>query len=199
VAIDFGARKGYSGTAVLSRVPPLSVSRGIGVPEFDDEGRAVVVEYADFVLHNIYFPNGGASPERLRFKMAYYDAFLARVDAWHAAGRAVIVVGDVNTAHREMDLARPKENAKVSGFLPEERAWVDQLVEHGMVDTFRTLHPDAVEYSWWDMKTRARERNAGWRIDYVFVSAPLLPRVQEAFVLGDVQGSDHCPVGVRLG
>ena len=192
-------RKGYSGVGVYAKRPPLDVRRGFGVAEFDDEGRTLVLNYGDFVLLGVYFPNGKSSAARLDYKMRFYDAFLSYVDGLRAQGREVIFCGDVNTAHTEIDLARPKENEQISGFLPIEREWLDRVTAHGFVDTFRHLHPGQRDhYSYWDMISRARERNVGWRIDYFFVSEGLMERVADAFILPDVMGSDHCPVGIDL-
>ncbi|MCR4440030.1 MAG: exodeoxyribonuclease III [bacterium] len=193
-----GEKPGYSGVALLSKKAPLRVQAGFGVERFDKEGRTQVADYGDFVLYNVYFPNGKASAERLRYKMDFYEAFLAHVQDLLSAGRKVVVGGDVNTAHKEIDLARPKENEKVSGFLPEERAWVDRFLAAGFVDTFRLFTSEGGHYSWWDYKSRARERNVGWRIDYFFVSRNLVGQVRSAFILPEVMGSDHCPVGVEL-
>ncbi|MCX5872517.1 MAG: exodeoxyribonuclease III, partial [Deltaproteobacteria bacterium] len=146
----------------------------------------------------VYFPNGKMGPDRLKFKLDFYEAFLDYVEKLREKKRRIIFVGDVNTAHREIDLARPKENSKVSGFLPIEREWIDKAVAKGYLDTFRKLNGDLVQYSWWDMKSGARSRNIGWRIDYVFVSPDLEQYVKRAFILTAVQGSDHCPVGIEL-
>lgn len=191
-------RKGYSGVAVYSKQEPRIVELSMGIKSFDDEGRFIRMDFGDFVLFNVYFPNGKSGPERLRFKMDFYDAFLEQIEELRKKQNRLIFVGDVNTAHNEIDLARPKENSKVSGFLPIEREWIDKAVACGYVDTFRHFHPDAVKYSWWDLKSRARERNVGWRIDYVFVSSEMLDSVKNAFILDEVIGSDHCPVGVEL-
>jgi len=192
-------RPGYSGVASFSRDPVAYAQAGIGIERFDAEGRVVRVDVGDLSIYNVYFPNGKASPERLAYKFDFYDAFLAHVDAEVAAGRNVIFCGDVNTAHQAIDLARPKENAKFSGFLPEERAQLDRWVEHGWVDAFPALHGPVPEaYTWWDQKTKARERNVGWRIDYFFVHASLMPRVKGAGILADVTGSDHCPIWLEL-
>jgi exodeoxyribonuclease-3 len=191
-------KKGYSGVALYTRQQPRQVNPGFGVERFDIEGRTLVADYGDFLLYNIYFPNGKASPERLQYKMDFYEAFLIETDRQVAAGRHVIVCGDVNTAHKAIDLARPKENEKFSGFLPIERAWMDKLFAHGYVDTFRIFNQQAEQYSWWDMKSGARARNIGWRIDYFYVSAGLKDRLRNAFILPEVMGSDHCPVGLEL-
>ncbi|MEW6553938.1 MAG: exodeoxyribonuclease III [Actinomycetota bacterium] len=191
-------RKGYSGVGLYSKPPPLEVRSGFGIPRFDGEGRALMADYGAFVLFNIYFPNGKQSRERLRYKLDFYNAFLGYADALRAKGKRVVACGDFNTAHKEIDLARPRENSKVSGFLPEERAWMDELVEHGYVDTFRMFNQEPGHYTWWDLKTRARERNIGWRIDYFFVSEDLREEVKASYMLEDVMGSDHCPLCIEL-
>ena len=193
------AKKGYSGTGILTRVAPRRVRFGLGIEAFDQEGRTIIAEYESFTLINCYFPNGSRDHSRVPFKMAFYDAFLALIERLRAEGHAVVFCGDVNTAHKEIDLAHPKANEKTTGFLPEERAWMDALVAAGYVDTFRHFHPElAAQYTWWSVPMRARERNVGWRIDYFFVARDVLERVEEAFILPEVQGSDHCPVGMRL-
>ena len=191
-------RKGYSGVALYTKTEPGSVSYELGMEKFDREGRVIEADYGDFMLLNVYFPNGKASPERLRYKMDFYSHFLAHVDALRENGRNVVICGDVNTAHRKIDLARPGPNSKVSGFLPVEREWIDELLSHGFADTFRMFDEGPGNYSWWDYKSRARERNVGWRIDYFFVDMELSKRVSSAFILSDVTGSDHCPVGIEM-
>ncbi len=194
-----GERKGYSGTALFTKHQPLSITTGIGDrPEFDNEGRIICAEFESFVVYGIYFPNGGSGPERLQFKMDFYDAFLAHAEAWRAKGKEVIICGDVNTAHKEIDLARPKQNVGTSGFMPIERAWVDKLVDTGYYDTLRLFKEEGELYSYWDQRFRARDRNVGWRIDYFFVSEGLKDKVKDAFIQSDVLGSDHCPVGILL-
>lgn len=192
-------RKGYSGTALFARKEPLSVSFGLGDDRFDHEGRTIRADFNDFILYNIYFPNGGQGPDRLEFKLAFYDCFLEKVAADIEEGRHVIVCGDVNTAHREIDLTNPAANSKISGFLPEERAYMDTFAEKGLVDTFRLLYPDTTgKYSWWSYKTFARDRNVGWRIDYFFTDETLAERVSDAGMLTDIMGSDHCPIFLEL-
>ena len=194
-----GARKGRDGVALFSRVRPSTVEYTLGIDGLDDENRAIVADFGDFLLFNVYFPNGKASRERLDYKLRFYDLFLGRISLLRSQGKKIVICGDINTAHKEIDLARPKANEKVSGFLPEERAWMDKLVQSGFVDSFRIFHPDdGGNYSWWDLKSRARERNVGWRIDYFFVSEELQDRIQSAFILKDVAGADHCPVGIVL-
>ncbi|OGX35108.1 MAG: exodeoxyribonuclease III [Omnitrophica WOR_2 bacterium RIFCSPHIGHO2_02_FULL_52_10] len=191
-------KKGYSGTAIFTKSKPKSVEEGLGVKKFDTEGRTLVADYGPFILFNIYFPNGSAGNVRVPFKMEFYDAFLKKANTLKASGKKVILCGDVNTAHAEIDLARPKQNENNTGFLPEERAWVTKFIENDYVDTFRHFHKDGGHYTWWDYKTGARARNIGWRIDYFFVSENLLPKVKKAFILDKVTGSDHCPVGIEL-
>jgi exodeoxyribonuclease III len=191
-------KKGYSGVMLLSKKKPLSVSKGLGIEKFDAEGRTLIADYGDFVLFNVYFPNGKMSKERLDFKMGFYDAFLEQTDRLRSEGRNIVFCGDVNTAHMEIDLARPKENSKISGFLPEERAWMDKVVEHGYVDTFRAFDKEPGQYTWWDLKSGARARNVGWRIDYFFVNKDLMPKVKSSYISKEVMGSDHCPIGLEL-
>ncbi len=191
-------KKGYSGTALYTKQKPLSVEYGIGKSEFDSEGRVILADYGPFVLFNIYFPNGSSGNKRVPYKMAFYAQFQKKAEALRKQGKHIIICGDVNTAHEEIDLARPKENQKNTGFLPEERAWVTSFLKMGYVDTFRHLVKGPGHYSWWDYKTSARARDIGWRIDYFFIDEGLLPRLKKAFILKSVQGSDHCPVGVEL-
>ena len=191
-------RKGYSGVALYSKVQPKEVRYGFGINRFDHEGRILIAFFDDFVLFNIYFPNGNSSDERLQYKMDFYEAFLEYTQELRKEGYSVIVCGDLNTAHKAIDIARPKQNEKRSGFLPVEREWIDKFLSHGFVDTFRLFNENEGNYTWWDLKTRARDRNVGWRLDYFFVSADLKQSVKEAFILSEVTGSDHCPIGLGL-
>ena len=191
-------RRGYSGVALWSRLKPRRVRVGLGIEKFDAEGRTLIADYEDFRLYNIYFPNGGASPERLSFKLEFYDALLDHLRRTKRRQPNIIICGDVNTAHREIDLARPRENATVSGFLPEERAWIDRLLDAGFLDTFRLFDDSPDRYTWWDYKTRARERNVGWRIDYFFATKSLQPRLKNCTLHPETPGSDHCPVALTL-
>ena len=191
-------RKGYSGTATYTKVNPVKVVNGIGIKKFDSEGRFLVTDFTDFILFNIYFPNGKAKEERLQYKMDFYEAFLKHLKKLLKQDKKIVICGDVNTAHKEIDLARPKPNEKISGFLPQEREWIDKLLEAGFIDTFRKFNQKPEQYTWWDMMTRARERNVGWRIDYFFISENLRDNLKNAFILPDVMGSDHCPVGIEL-
>ncbi len=193
-------KKGYGGVATFTREKPLRVEKdfsSLGI-QFDVEGRVILTEYPGFVLLNIYFPNGKKDESRLKYKMDFYDRFLDFVDSLRKKQDRIVICGDFNTAHKEIDLARPKENEKVSGFLPMERAWMDKFVSHDYVDTFRQFNRQPGQYSWWDLKSRARERNVGWRIDYFFVTQELALLVTNAFIMSEVVGSDHCPVGITL-
>lgn len=191
-------KKGYSGVAIYTKVKPLSVEFGMGKADLDQEGRMIQVEYKDFYLLNIYFPNGGGGPERLDYKLRFYDAFLDHINKLKKK-KPVIFCGDINTAHEEIDLARPKENEENTGFLPEERAWMDELVAAGFTDIFRHFYPTKTAvYTYWDMKTAARERNVGWRIDYFFTTSNILKNVKEIKTHSNVLGSDHCPIELVL-
>ncbi|AKB75179.1 Exodeoxyribonuclease III [Methanosarcina lacustris Z-7289] len=191
-------RSGYSGVGTFLKEKPLKVETGMGIEEFDREGRFLRIDYNNFTLMNIYFPNGKASQERLEYKIAFYDAFLDYANALKAEGKKLVICGDVNTAHRDIDLAHPRENETISGFLPEERAWMDKFLAAGYLDTFRMFNREGGNYSWWSMRTRARERNVGWRLDYFFVSENLRENVKAAPIYPEVIGSDHCPVGLEL-
>lgn len=190
-------KKGYSGVAIYSKETPIKVS-GLGIKKFDDEGRTLVAEYKDFYFITCYFPNGGGGPERLKYKLDFYDAFLMYIEKLKKK-KPVIFCGDVNTAHNEIDLARPKENQENTGFLPIERAWMDKLVSKGWIDAFRHLNPEKKDiYTYWDQKTRARDRNVGWRIDYFFVSEDLKNKIVDFKTLADYYGSDHCPILLEI-
>jgi exodeoxyribonuclease-3 len=195
---NYPEKKGYGGVATFTKTEPVNVKYAFNDVSLDLEGRVIVTEYTDFLLMNIYFPNGKMGPDRLKYKMDFYDAFLEYADWLKSKGSKLIICGDVNTAHKEIDIARPKDNERVSGFLPEERAWIDKFISHGYVDTFRHFNKEPGQYTWWDLKTRARERNVGWRIDYFFVTENLMPAVSSAFILPEVTGSDHCPIGILL-
>lgn len=191
-------RKGYSGVGLFSKIEPVKVQEGMSVHTHDQEGRLLVAYYEDFALLNVYFPNGGGGPERLKYKLEFYDHFLKFIEKLRKETN-VIFCGDVNTAHFPIDLARPKENEKNTGFLPIERAWLDKLVDKGWVDTFRHFNPDKKDaYTYWDQKTFARARNVGWRIDYFFVNEEFLPHVKKVFIHKDILGSDHCPIELDI-
>lgn len=191
-------KKGYSGVALYVREEPVSVTEGLGIAHFDSEGRVLQADYGDFVLMNIYYPNGKASPERLAYKMSFYNAFLEYANKLRKKKKKLIVCGDYNTAHKEIDLARPKANQKISGFLPEERAWMDKFVEAGYSDTFRLFNEKPENYTWWDVISGARARNVGWRIDYFFTSNDLEKSLAGATIESHVMGSDHCPVTLTI-
>jgi exodeoxyribonuclease-3 len=191
-------KKGYSGVAIYSKTEPESIKKGFGIEKFDSEGRILIAVYPEFTLLNIYYPNGKARQERLQYKMEFYDAFLKYVDKLKKKGINIIICGDVNTAHKEIDIARPKENEKISGCLPEEREWIDKFLSHGYLDTFRMFNQEPDNYTWWDQVTRARDRNVGWRIDYFYISENLKKKIKNAFIMPDVMGSDHCPIGIEI-
>ena len=193
-----GEKKGYSGVATFTKTEPKKIEVGFGVKKYDCEGRILINYFSDFTLFNIYFPNGQRDSERLNYKLGFYDEFLKFADKSKDKGEKIIICGDVNTAHKEIDLARPKENVDTSGFLPIERKWMDKLIEHGYIDTFRHFIKDNGHYTYWDQITRARERNVGWRIDYFFISPNLLKNLKKAFIMSEVMGSDHCPLGIEL-
>ncbi|MCM2281191.1 MAG: exodeoxyribonuclease III [Bdellovibrionaceae bacterium] len=193
------SRKGYSGVATFLTGEALSVEHGIGKPEYDSEGRFVITRHPDFTLYNIYFPNGGSGPERHVFKQRFLADLLRHLQPKVAAGEKLIVVGDYNVAHLDIDVYDPVRLAQESGFLPEERAWMTQFLESGFVDTFRHFHPQQREvYTWWDQRTRARVANRGWRIDYICMTRNLLPRLKRATILDGQEGSDHCPVVIEM-
>jgi exodeoxyribonuclease-3 len=192
-------KKGYSGVAIYSKVEPVKVEYGIGIKKFDDEGRTLVAHYKDFVLINCYFPNGGGGEERLKYKLEFYDAFLEFINKLKKQKKNVIFTGDVNTAHEAIDLARPKENEDHTGFLPVERAWMDEVVDNGWVDIFRHFYPNKKDvYTYWDMFTHARDRNVGWRIDYFFTNQSFIKKIKKFKTHDDYYGSDHCPISIEF-
>ncbi len=191
-------RKGYSGVATYTRLKPLNTRMGFGRPEFDIEGRVIETEFENFTLFNVYFPNGGRGAERVKYKLDFYDELFFHIEKVRKRKKNIIVCGDYNTAHKEIDLARPKENTENSGFLPVEREWMDKLINLGYVDIFREFNKEPNWYTYWDLVTRARERNIGWRIDYFFVSKEAVDMVADAKIHMDVMGSDHCPIELRL-
>ncbi|HMN14841.1 MAG TPA: exodeoxyribonuclease III [Bellilinea sp.] len=191
-------RPGYSGVATFSKHLPIEITYGLNDDRFDNEGRVIRTRYHDFEIFNIYFPNGQRGQDRVDFKLNFYSHLLDICLELQAKGIPVILTGDFNTAHQEIDLARPKENQTTSGFLPEEREWVTRYLESNFHDVFRKLYPDKVEYTWWNYITSARSRNVGWRLDYFLVTPDLLDRVEDVVIQGDVFGSDHCPVSLIL-
>ena len=194
-------RPGYSGVAIFSKVKPKKVQfeLGNGEGKHDGEGRMIVAEFEGFTLVTVYIPNGGQGDDRVKFKLDYYDEMLDFFEKLRKEGHNLVICGDFNTAHTEIDLARPRDNEKTTGFLPVERAWLDKFVDTGYVDTFRALHPDARDaYTWWSYRSAARQRNVGWRIDYFYVNEEFMPKVKSSEILADVLGSDHCPLRLVL-
>ena len=195
---NYAEKKGYSGTAVFVKEEPLSVSYGLGIPEHDHEGRVITLEYPDYYLITEYVPNSKQELERLDYRMTWEDAFLSYVKELEKK-KPVIFCGDLNVAHQEIDLKNPSSNHHNAGFTDEERGKMTALLSSGFTDTWRHFHPDtAGVYSWWSYRFRAREKNAGWRIDYFIVSDALVPQLQDAMIYTDVFGSDHCPVGIVI-
>lgn len=192
-------RPGYSGTATLIKddLAFVKVNNGLGEAEYDDEGRVQTVELADFYLLNIYFPNANQELSRLPYRLAFNEKLLAYIKKLELK-KPVIISGDFNVAHQELDLARPKANVGKAGFTAEERAWLDKLLMAGYLDSFRLLHPDKIQYSWWSFRATARVRNVGWRIDYFVIPAKLRKKIKESFILDQVLGSDHAPVGIEI-
>jgi exodeoxyribonuclease III len=191
-------KAGYSGVATFTKIEPKSVIVGDRTNDWDDEGRVIITKYDEFTLLNVYFPNGKKDKGRLDYKMKFYEYFLKYINELRERGEKIIFCGDVNTAHKEIDLARPKDNELVSGFLEIERKWIDKVVKAGYVDTFRMFNKEDGNYTWWSERSGARKRNVGWRIDYFFVDKSLKDKVKSAFIMPNVEGSDHCPVGITL-
>ena len=193
-----GERPGYSGVATFSKLEPQRVELGWGNPAYDREGRVILTQFPGFKLYNIYFPNGQRDHGRLEYKLAFYEEFLGLCNAAHAAGEKIIICGDFNTAHNEIDLRNPKSNANTSGFMPVERAWLDRYLDSCFVDAYRALYPERIEYTWWTYISNARARNVGWRLDFFLVSESLMPQVKDVIIHNDIYGSDHCPVSLIL-
>lgn len=193
-----GLRKGYSGVATYVKNTPRKIYTGIGIERFDNEGRILITEYDDFTLLNIYFPNGQMNEERLQYKLEFYEALIEYGEELKKKQPRLILCGDFNTAHREIDLKNPKANAKRSGFLPSEREMLDKFLAHGYIDVFRYLYPDKVQYSWWSYRMQAREKNVGWRIDYFYATKNLIDGILDCVIIDSVTGSDHCPIGIYL-
>ena len=189
---------GYSGVATFCREEPLHVQYGLGIEKYDQEGRVLITEFENFLLYNIYFPNGQKDEFRLQYKLDFYNDLLVILNDQVESGNNVIVAGDWNTAHQPIDLANPKANENYSGFLPVERAQLDEYVEHGYVDSFRLFHDEPNRYSWWTYRHGARERNIGWRIDYFFTNQEFANQITNADIHENVMGSDHCPVSLEL-
>ena len=191
-------KAGYSGVATFTKLEPKKIIVGDRDNDWDDEGRVIITKFDEFTLLNVYFPNGKRDKGRLQYKIDFYEYFLKYINKLRENKEKVIFCGDINTAHKEIDLARPKENSNTSGFLEIERKWIDKLEENNWIDTFRVFNPEGGNYSWWDQITKARERNVGWRIDYFFVDKTLKNNLKSAFIMSEVYGSDHCPVGIEI-
>ncbi len=191
-------RPGYSGVATFYRESPDEITLGLDNSKFDLEGRVIRTRHHDLVLYNVYFPSGQRGQERVGYKLEFYSYLLGICDKLHKNGENLIITGDFNTAHTPIDLKNPKQNQKTSGFLPEERAWVQKFLDHGFVDIYRYLYPDRVQYTWWTYRSGARLKGVGWRIDYFLVSESLIPRVKDVIIYENVTGSDHCPVEMEF-
>lgn len=191
-------RPGYSGTAIYYKKEPINFELGLGNHEFDNEGRVIRFKFPDFYLYNIYFPNGGEENHRVAYKLAFYEYLLSLIDTIHDSGGNVIITGDFNTAHNEIDLKNPKANEKNTGFLPEERKWIDIYLNHGLVDVYRELYPETIGYTWWTYRMNARARNIGWRLDYFLISKSLMAKALDVVIYDEIMGSDHCPVSLLL-
>ena len=191
-------RKGYSRVGTYTKLKPNQVINGMGIKKFDIEGRLIRLDYDDFTLLNIYYPNGGSGEERLQYKLDFYDAFLDYANNLVDEGLNLVICGDLNTAHKAIDLARPKQNEETSGFLPVEREWVSKFLDNGYVDTFREFNTEGENYTWWSYRTKARDRNVGWRLDYFFVNDEFKSHVKDSYILSDVLGSDHCPIALKI-
>lgn len=193
------ARKGYSGVAMYSKIEPKHVHYGIGIEKYDEQGRVISLEFDDTVIINVYVPNGNSKTAPLDFKLEFYESLLQYMNGWRQKGLSPIVCGDINVAHTEIDLARPEANKKSVGFLPEEREWIDAYLSEGYIDVFRYLNPEKKDiYTYWDQKSRARDRNVGWRIDYFFMPQKMAKNIKNLQVMSDVYGSDHCPMLLKL-
>ena len=191
-------RPGYSGVATFSRELPDFNTSSLDEEQFDVEGRAVRMDFKGITLFNIYVPNGQRDQTRLAYKLDFYARLLDICDDLHNSGKRIIICGDINTAHQPIDLRNPKQNEKTSGFLPEERAWIDKYLEHEFVDIYREVHGERVQYTWWTYRFNARQRNIGWRLDYFLISKDLIDNVKEVIIYDEIEGSDHCPIGLDI-
>ena len=191
-------RPGYSGVATFSRELPDFNTSSLDEEQFDVEGRTVRTDFNGITLFNIYVPNGQRDQTRLAYKLDFYARLLDICDDLHNAGKRIIICGDINTAHKPIDLRNPKQNEKTSGFLPEERAWIDKYLEHEFVDIYREVHGERVQYTWWTYRFNARQRNIGWRLDYFLISKDLIDYVKEVVIYDEIEGSDHCPIGLGI-
>ena len=191
-------RSGYSGVATLSRVSPNQALTGFGIDQFDVEGRIIQTYHKNFVLMNIYFPNGQRDKGRLDYKLNFYSELLSYCKSLRSSGMQIVLCGDFNTAHKEIDLKNPKSNQTTSGFLPEEREWVDRYLDNGFVDIYRQMYPERIQYTWWTYISNARQRNVGWRLDYFLITEELVPYILGTTIHDEILGSDHCPVSLEI-
>ncbi len=191
-------KKGYSGTAIYTKKPPLNFRSGMGIKKFDIEGRVLVAEFSTFVVINTYFPNSQRDHARLGYKLEFCEEILKFCEKFRKKGLHVVLCGDFNIAHKEIDLKNPKTNVDNAGFLPEERAWMDIFIKKGYVDTFRNFNSEGGQYTWWSFRPGVREKNIGWRLDYHLINKEFLPSLKSVAILGDVKGSDHCPVVIEV-
>ena len=197
-SINVAERKGYSGVGTLSKIEPVKITKGLGVDELDREGRVLEIEYEDFILFNIYFPNSGKDGVRLDFKIEFCETLLKRLKTLKEEGKNIVITGDYNIAHHPIDVYNPKNCEGKSGYLPEEREWLDKLEDAGFVDTFRMFDEGEGNFTWWSYRFKARERNSGWRLDYFYVNEEMKNNVKSAEILADIYGSDHCPVTLEI-
>jgi exodeoxyribonuclease-3 len=193
---NFAQKPGYSGVAIYARKRPMKISYNLGLKRFDDEGRFIALEYPGFSLINVYLPHGGRGKENLGYKLEVYKFLISYLK--RLKDKKIILIGDFNVAHQEIDLARPKQNKDNIMFTPKEREQLDKIVDLGFTDTWRMFHKEVNSFTWWPYFANARARNLGWRIDYCFTTRSLAPKVKKAFILSDVMGSDHCPVGIEF-
>lgn len=191
-------RKGYSGVGILTKHPPVRVVYGMDIPKYDEEGRMLRLDFEEFSIVSVYHPSGSSGEERIAFKLQWLDDWQKYIQELRQVCPRLVLCGDFNICHRAIDIHDPVRGAKLSGFLPEERAWMEQFLSLGYVDAWRTLNPDVVAYSWWSYRAKARERNKGWRIDYCLLTEELLPMLTQAALYTDAYHSDHCPVGIKL-
>ena len=192
-------RKGYSGVGIYTKEKPKKVFYGMGIKKFDDEGRIIGIKLKNFTIITGYFPNGGQGPHRLKYKLEFYDAFLKFINKLRKNGEHIIFCGDVNTAHAPIDLTHPKANEENTGFLPIERAWISKVIKNNFIDVYRKFYPEKINaYTYWDQKTRARDRNVGWRLDYFFASSEIIPKIKSTGMMTDYYGSDHCPIWIEF-
>jgi len=190
-------KKGYSGVGVYTKVEPISI-KNMNIDEFDNEGRYIELEYENFILINCYFPNSQSEGKRLDYKLRFNEEVKKRCNELVENGKNIILCGDLNVAHKEIDLTNPKRNEKNPGYLPEERNWLTEFLENGYIDVFRQFYPEKIKYTWWSYRFKSREKNIGWRIDYHIVNKSFVDKVEDIEILNDVMGSDHCPIMLKL-